>query len=57
MSRIIFLVAAPMFSIPLVVMIVIAMLLGDVPSSILWLGGYTMALAAGIGAVVAAYGG
>ena len=49
-----------MFSIPLVVMIVIAMLLGDVPSSILWLGGYTMALgvvAAGIGAIVAAYGG
>ena len=60
MSRIILLIAGAMFGIPLVGMIVIAILLGDVPSSILWLGGWCMALgviAGGIGAVIAGYGG
>ena len=60
MSNIILLVAGAMFAIPLVAMIIIAILLGDVPSPVLWVGGWSMALgvvAGGIGAVIAAYGG
>lgn len=60
MSRIIISIAGAMFGIPLVLMIIIAILFGDVPSFILWLGGWIMALgvvAGGIGAVMAMYGG
>lgn len=60
MSRVILTVAGAMFGIPLLAMIIIAILFGDVPSFILWIGGWSMALgivAGGIGAVIAAYGG
>ena len=60
MSTIIMSIAGVMFGVPLIAMIIIAVLMGDVPPSILWVGGWSMALgviAGGIGAVIAAYGG
>ena len=59
MSTIIMWIAGGMFGIPLVGMIAIAIFLGDVPSSILSIGGWSMALGvvtAGIGAVITVYG-
>lgn len=60
MSRVILTVAGTMFGIPLLAMIIIAILFGDIPSFILSVGGWSMALGVvtgGIGAVIAAYGG
>ena len=60
MSSAILAIAGIMFGIPLVVMLVIATLMGDVPSFILWAGGWSMAfgvIVGGIGAVMALAGG
>ena len=60
MSSIILSIAAAMFAIPLVGMIIIALLFGDIPPPILWAGGGSMALgvvAGGIGAFIGGFGG
>ncbi len=60
MSSIILTAAGAMFAVPLVVMVAIAVAGADIPSLILWTGGWSMALgvvAGGIGAVIASAGG
>ena len=60
MSQVFLTFAAAMFSIPLVIMLGIAVTGNDIPSIILSLGGWTMAfgvILGGIGAVIAAYDG
>lgn len=60
MSNAILAIAGAMFSIPLVVMVAIAALGADIPSFILWTGGWSMALgvvAAGIAAIIGLVGG
>ena len=60
MSGMILSLAAGMFCIPLALMLVLAVFAGDVPSTLLWLGGWVMAfgiILAGIGALFAAGGG
>ncbi len=60
MSNIILQIAGVMFGVPLVLMLVIAVTGNDIPSPILYVGGWSMALGVivgGIGAVVARYGG
>ena len=60
MSRAILTIAAAMFGIPLVIMVAIAVTGSEIPSFMLFVGGWSMALgvlAGGIGAVIAAYGG
>ena len=59
MSRAILIIAAAMFGVPLLIMVAIAVTGADIPSPMLSIGGWSMALgvvAGGIGAVIAAYG-
>ena len=60
MSGFILSMAAGMFGVPLVLMLAFAILGGDVPSFLLWLGGWLMAfgvILGGIGAFISAGGG
>lgn len=60
MSNAILAIAGAMFSIPLVIMVAIAVLGADIPFFILWAGGWSMALgvvAAGIAAIIGLVGG
>ena len=59
MSNIFLSIAGAMFGIPLIFLLAIAIIIGDVPSPIMFVGGWSMALGvitAGIGAAMALFG-
>ena len=60
MSGTILTIAAGMFGVPLILMLGFAIIGGDVPSFLLWLGGWVMAfgvILGGIGAFISTSGG
>ena len=60
MSGIMLSIGGAMFGIPMIFLLVVAILTGDVPGPMLFVGGWSMALGvitAGIGAIFSSFGG